>query len=94
MSAPDARTRVKTTWCQLPSFSPVPDWIVVSAFPVPARMRPFELSETPKSFVVPAVFASTSPAPDCQVVPVPMPCVELNQNSIEKLSETWRAVRM
>jgi len=44
----------------------------------------------PESLLVPETSASTRPAPLLHVELVPMPCVDLNQNSIEKSSEIWR----
>ena len=54
--------------------------------PTPATTLPSDRSEMPKSLAAPATSASTSPAPFHHCVPVPMPWVDLNQNSIENVA--------
>src|SRR4051812_11839718 len=58
--------------------------------PMPAITRPSESNETPKSSLVPLTFASTMPAPWLHFRVVLRPCVDLNQNSMEKSLEIWR----
>ena len=59
----------------------------IEVAPIPPTMRPSATSETPKSPEVPAG-RRDEPGTVVQDVPVPMPCVDRNQNSTEKLVVT------